>query len=76
MASKVSKRNQVKMKILISFATSYLFEVWYSAVATLNSKYRSQINVIHDLKVAVSETKPGYTAQRNAKQAQPSHWNF
>ena len=40
--------------ILLPFATSHLCKMGFSAVASLKTKYRSQLNIEHDLRVAVS----------------------
>ena len=44
---------QKAMGILIPFATSYLCETGFSAVAALKTKYRSQLNIEQELRVAV-----------------------
>ncbi len=59
--------------ILLPFATSYLCEMGFSAVASLKTKYRSQLNIEHDLRVAVSSLQPRFEKLCNAKQAHCSH---
>ncbi|XP_051952836.1 zinc finger BED domain-containing protein 5-like [Xyrauchen texanus] len=59
--------------ILLPFATSYLCEMGFSAVASLKTKYRSQLNIEHDLRVAVSSLQPCFEKLCNAKQAHCSH---
>ncbi|CAJ1059684.1 zinc finger BED domain-containing protein 5-like [Xyrichtys novacula] len=44
--------------ILLPFATSYLCEIDFSAVASLKTKYRSRLNIEHELRVAVSSLQP------------------
>uniref|UniRef100_A0A673YA89 Uncharacterized protein n=1 Tax=Salmo trutta TaxID=8032 RepID=A0A673YA89_SALTR len=44
---------QRAMGILLPFATSYLCETGFSAVAALKTKYRSQLNIEQELRVAV-----------------------
>jgi hypothetical protein len=46
------------MRIFIPFATSYLCEAGFSAVAVIKSKYRSKINVEQEMRVAVSSLIP------------------
>ena len=40
--------------VLVPFATSYLCEVGFSAVAVIKSKYRSKIDIEHEMRVAIS----------------------
>jgi len=42
------------LRILIPFATLYLCEAGFSAVAVLKSKYRSKLNVEKEMRVAVT----------------------
>jgi len=42
------------LRIFISFATSYLCEAGFSAVAVLKSKYQSKLNVGKEMRVAVT----------------------
>nr|CAH7768867.1 unnamed protein product [Callosobruchus chinensis] len=48
------------LRILIPFATSYLCEAGFSAVAVIKSKYRSKINVEQEMRVAVSSLIPRF----------------
>ena len=59
--------------ILLPFATSYLREMGFSAVASLKTKYRSQLNIEHELRVALSSLQPRFEKMCNAKQAHCSH---
>jgi hypothetical protein len=61
------------LRILIPFATSYLCEAGFSAVAVLKSKYRSKLNVEKEMRVAVSTLIPNFEKLRNEKQAHCSH---
>ncbi len=53
--------------------TSYLCETGFSAVATLKTKYRSQLNFEQELRVAVSCFKPRFEKLCTAKRAHCSH---
>nr|XP_061783570.1 zinc finger BED domain-containing protein 5-like [Nerophis lumbriciformis] len=64
---------QRAVSILLPFATSYLCEIGFSAVASLKTKYRSQLNIEHDLSVAVSSLQPRFEKLCSAKQAHCSH---
>ncbi|XP_049322931.1 zinc finger BED domain-containing protein 5-like [Astyanax mexicanus] len=64
---------QRAVDILLPFATSYLCEIGFSAVTSLKTKYRSQLNVAHDLRVAVSSMQPRFEKMCSAKQAHCSH---
>ncbi|VVC29319.1 Ribonuclease H-like domain [Cinara cedri] len=46
--------------ILIPFATSYLCEAGFSAVAELKSKYRSRLNMEKEMRVAVTTSVPNF----------------
>lgn len=60
-------------KILIPFATSYLCEAGFSAVAVIKSKYRSKINVENEMRVAISNITPRFSKMCDDQQAHPSH---
>uniref|UniRef100_A0A8C7Y7X1 DUF4371 domain-containing protein n=1 Tax=Oryzias sinensis TaxID=183150 RepID=A0A8C7Y7X1_9TELE len=64
---------QRAMGILLPFATSYLCETGFSAVAALKTKYRSQLNIEQELRVAVSCFKPRFEKLCTAKRAHCSH---
>lgn len=64
---------QRAMGILLPFATSYLCETGFSAVAALKTKYRSQLNIEQELRVAVSCFKPRFEKLCSAKRAHCSH---
>ncbi|XP_008189601.1 zinc finger BED domain-containing protein 5-like, partial [Acyrthosiphon pisum] len=61
------------LRILIPFATSYLCEAGFSAVAVLKSKYRSKLNVEKEMHVAVTTLIPNFEKLINEKQAHCSH---
>ncbi|XP_022162791.1 protein FAM200A-like [Myzus persicae] len=61
------------LRILIPFATSYLFEAGFLAVAVLKSKYRSKLNVEKEMRVAVTTLIPNFKKLINEKQAHCSH---
>ncbi|XP_063813110.1 SCAN domain-containing protein 3-like [Pseudophryne corroboree] len=60
-------------QILIPFATTYLCEAGFSAVAVIKSKYRSKINVEQEIRVAVSKLIPRFEKLCSAQQAHISH---
>jgi hypothetical protein len=60
-------------RVLIPFATSYLCEAGFSAVAVNKSKYRSKINVEKKMRVDVSKMLPHFELLCHGKQAHPSH---
>ncbi|XP_053171455.1 zinc finger BED domain-containing protein 5-like [Scomber japonicus] len=64
---------QRAMGILLPFATSYLCETGFSAVAALKTKYRSQLDIEQELRVAVSCFKPRFEKLCTAKRAHCSH---
>jgi hypothetical protein len=47
-------------RILIPFATSYLCEAGFSAVAVIKSKYRAKINVEREMSVVMSSLIPRF----------------
>lgn len=61
------------LRILIPFATSYLCEAGFSALAVIKSKYRSKINVEQEMRVAVSNLIPRFEKMCGDHQAHPSH---
>ncbi|XP_067132430.1 protein FAM200A-like [Centruroides vittatus] len=61
------------LRILIPFATSYLCEAGFSAVAVIKSKYRSKINVEQEMRVAISNFIPRFEKLCSEHQAHPSH---
>lgn len=57
----------------IQFATTYRCENDFSTLVTLKTKPRHRPNVEHDMRCALSVTKPNFVKLANAKQYQPSH---
>ncbi|QQP51805.1 Transposase [Caligus rogercresseyi] len=49
------------LAILLPFATSYLCEIGFSAVASIKTKYRSQLDIGNELRVAISKCNPDLT---------------
>ena len=46
------------LRVLVPFATSYLCETGFSAVAVIRSKYRNQIDIEREMRVAISNIAP------------------
>lgn len=61
------------IQILLPFATSYLCETGFSALAAIKSKYRARLVVEKELRVAVSSLTPRFERLCANKQAHPSH---
>ncbi|XP_026481385.1 zinc finger BED domain-containing protein 5-like [Ctenocephalides felis] len=61
------------LEILLSFVTSYLCEIGFSAVAVLKTKYRSRLVIEKELRTAISTMGPRFEKICAEKQAQPSH---
>lgn len=64
------------IRVLIPFATSYLWEAVFLAVAVTESccyKYRSKINVEKEMRIALSSWIPRFEQLCNEQQAHPSH---
>ncbi|XP_060872696.1 zinc finger BED domain-containing protein 5-like [Metopolophium dirhodum] len=61
------------LRVLLPFATSYLCEAGFSAVAVLKSKYRSKLNIEKEMRVAVTTLLPNFEELLNRKQAHCSH---
>ncbi|XP_059375528.1 zinc finger BED domain-containing protein 5-like [Carassius carassius] len=58
---------------LLPFATSYLCEIGFSAVASIKTKYRSKLDIENELRVAVSQLQPQFEKICSMKQAHTSH---
>lgn len=65
--------SQKALKILIPFATTYLCETGFSALAAIKSKYRSRLNIAKEVRVAISDITPRFDKLCSQKQAHPSH---
>lgn len=61
------------MATLLPFATSYLCEIGFSAVASIKTKYRSKLDIENELRVAVSQLQPRFEKICSTKQAHTSH---
>ncbi|XP_071042608.1 zinc finger BED domain-containing protein 5-like [Parasteatoda tepidariorum] len=68
-----SALKQRAFRILLPFSISYLCETEFSAVASLETKYRSLLNIETGLRVAISNIKPRLKKLCSARQAQGSH---
>ncbi|XP_063323043.1 zinc finger BED domain-containing protein 5 [Pelmatolapia mariae] len=61
------------LTILLPFATSYLCEVGFSAVASIKTKYRSKLDIENELRVSVSKLQPRFETICSNRQAHTSH---
>ena len=61
------------LKILLPFATSYLCETGFSALAAMKSKYRARLIVKKELRVAISSITPRFNSLCANRHAHPSH---
>ena len=62
------------VKILIPFATTYLCEQGFSALATIKTKHRNRLQPEHGLRLALSNVPPRMEDLVSASlQFQPSH---
>ncbi|XP_060771673.1 zinc finger BED domain-containing protein 5-like [Neoarius graeffei] len=61
------------VSILLPFATSYLCEAGFSAVASIKNKYRARLDIESELRVAISQLSPRFEKLCAEKQAHPSH---
>ena len=61
------------LRVLVPFATSYLCEAGFSAMAVIKTKYRSRINVKREMRVAVLKILPRFHDLCKNKQAHTSH---
>jgi hypothetical protein len=61
------------LKNLTPFATSYLCETGFSALAVIKTKYRSKVNVEKEMRIAISKLEPRFEHIIKHKQAHPSH---
>ena len=52
------------LRVLLPFATSYLCEVGFSAVAVIMSKYRNKIDIEREMRVAISNIVPRFDKMR------------
>ncbi|CAK1599788.1 unnamed protein product [Parnassius mnemosyne] len=61
------------LRVLLPYATLYLCETGFSAIAVIKNKYRSKINVEKEMRVAISKLEPRFEKLCSEKQAHPSH---
>jgi hypothetical protein len=61
------------LTVLLPFATTYLCEVSFSALANMKTKFRSRLNVENDLRVSLSQIEPRIELLCQQKQAHLSH---
>lgn len=61
------------LRAVIPFASSYLCECGFSAVAVMKSKYRAKLNIEKEIRVALSKFTPRYNELIKDKQAHSSH---
>ncbi|XP_069059658.1 zinc finger BED domain-containing protein 5-like [Pleurodeles waltl] len=73
MPAEHSALRESAMKTLLPFSTSYLCEIGFSALAVLKTKYRSIMEVEHNLRLAVAKIHPQIDHLCGEKQAHPSH---
>jgi len=59
--------------VLVAFATTYLCESWFSALAHIKTKFRNRLDPQHDMRVALSSKRPRFDKIIELKQQQPSH---
>ena len=62
------------VNVLLPCATTYLCETAFSAVTAMTTKYRSRLNIEHDIRDCLARISPRLDKLCGAKQAQPSHW--
>ena len=65
--------SKAALRLLIPFATSYMCETGFSAVAVIKTKYRSKLDVEREMRVAVSNITPRFEALCQSKRANVSH---
>ena len=65
--------SKAALHLLIPFATSYMCEARFSAVAVIKTKYRSKLDVEREMCVVVSNITPRFEALCQSKRANVSH---
>ena len=63
--------SKAALRYFIPFATSYMCEAGFSAVAVIKTKYRSKLDV--EIRVAVSNVAPRFEALCQSERANVSH---
>ena len=61
------------IKIILPFATSYLFDCGFSALIVIKTKYRNKLSVEHDLRLSLTTITPRLNKLCANIQAQISH---
>ncbi|XP_050523103.1 protein FAM200A-like [Daktulosphaira vitifoliae] len=61
------------LKLLVSFATTYLCELTFSAMVDIKTKKRNRLQLENDLIINVSKIAPQFDKLLKNKQAHPSH---
>ena len=65
--------SKAALRVLIPFATSYMCEAGFSAVAVIKTKYHSKLDVERKMRVAVSNVTRRFEALCQSKRANVSH---
>lgn len=60
-------------RVLVPFVSTYLCESGFSTLLNLKTKTRNQLNVEHDMRLALTKTHPRILRLVNQMQFQPSH---
>ena len=63
---------KMALKVLIPFPTTYECDSAFSALLTIKSKARNRLDVIHDMRVALSKTEPHIAELIAKKEVHPS----
>lgn len=61
------------MKVMIPFVTTYVCEAGFSTMLNIKNKNRNRLDIMHDMRVALSITKPRFDDMIKPKQQQRSH---
>jgi len=61
------------IRTLIPFASLYLCETGFSALAVIKTKYRGRLNTEKEMRIALLKFTPRFDNIMQKKQAQPSH---
>ena len=64
---------KMALNVIVPFATTYEYKISFSALLAIKSKCRNKLDVQHDMRVALSKTKPNFQKLVEAKQIHPSH---
>lgn len=72
-AKEYPELSEKAMKVIIPFATIYLSETGFSALAAIKNKYRARLDVTKEMRVALTNITPQFNKLCDKKQAHPSH---